>query len=54
MTDYFRVVDIPASIFIGRKLEDTHVRHDQSAAGASGGDVDELEVCYEGELDICS
>lgn len=43
------VVDIPPAILPGRQLEDAHVRDGQSARGASERDLDELEVCDEGE-----
>lgn len=39
---------LSAAILAGRKLEDADVRHGQPAAGTSGRDVDESEVCDEG------
>lgn len=42
-------VDLPPPILSGRELEDAHVRHDQSIAGASERDVDESEVRHKGK-----
>jgi hypothetical protein len=37
---------ISSPVLAGRELEDTDVCDGEPAACASGGDIDEFEVCY--------
>lgn len=41
-----KIAHIPPSVLARRELEDADVCDGEPAARASGGDVDELEVCY--------
>jgi hypothetical protein len=50
LTNDLRLAHISPAILTRRKFEDTHVRHGQSAAGSSERDLDEFEICDEGEL----
>lgn len=46
------IVDISPPILARRKLQNAHVRHDQSPTGSSERDVDQFEVRYKGMLPL--